>query len=277
MAKRPWYPRYVADYKMDTFGLSLAEHGAYCLLLDDYYYRGFLPSDPIHLYNICNSHVSEEQQAIDKVVEKFFERRGDRLHHKRVEAELENYSAIVEKRRKAIETRWKREREKDDTSEIQVNNKCIPEGDTHVLLTTTTTTTTNKPPPTPPLGGTARSDSNIASNSKPDDKEGSKKATQTKKAGVASELTEQAKSILDYLNRVTGRKFQPQDGTLKEIKARLAKGMTVENARLVIYDRWQEWRGDEVREGWANPKTIFRESNYWRDEGMLGDTQKKTG
>lgn len=40
-----WYPFYVGDYRKDTARLSTEQHGAYRLLLDEYWVAGPLPDD----------------------------------------------------------------------------------------------------------------------------------------------------------------------------------------------------------------------------------------
>lgn len=68
-----FYKRYMGDYSRDTAHLSLAEHGAYTLLLDHYYSTEKpLPADPSALYRICRAFDKAEQRAVLSVADAFF-------------------------------------------------------------------------------------------------------------------------------------------------------------------------------------------------------------
>lgn len=76
-----WYPRYAGDYIRKTRHLSMLEHGAYNMLLDHYYATGkpieisnasLLP-DHSRVYRLCSAVTKEEKQAVDSVLEMFFE------------------------------------------------------------------------------------------------------------------------------------------------------------------------------------------------------------
>ena len=75
-----WYARYPRDYGEKTAHLSLAEHGAYTLLLDHYMTSGgaIAIAMPIamHLlpvcYRICRAQSDEERAAVESVVRQYF-------------------------------------------------------------------------------------------------------------------------------------------------------------------------------------------------------------
>lgn len=77
-----FYKRFMGDYARGTAHLSLAEHGAYSLLLDYYYAteKG-LPDDRVALYRICRAFTPEEQQAVASVAEQYFHVGEDGLRH----------------------------------------------------------------------------------------------------------------------------------------------------------------------------------------------------
>lgn len=98
-----WYPRYYGDYARDTAHLSLAEHGAYTILLDHYYStRRFLPEAPEYAYRICRAFEDYEKAAVDTVLEQFFPVNGEGLrHNQRADRELVKEADVIEKRRRA--------------------------------------------------------------------------------------------------------------------------------------------------------------------------------
>lgn len=68
-----FYKRFMGDYAKDTAHLSLAEHGAYTLLLDHYYAtESPLPEDYQALYRICRAFDKKERQAVCAVADAFF-------------------------------------------------------------------------------------------------------------------------------------------------------------------------------------------------------------
>jgi uncharacterized protein YdaU (DUF1376 family) len=77
-------PLYVADYLRDTRHLDAAEHGAYLLLIMQYWTAGCLPSDDSRLARIACMTESEWKKA-KTVIEPFFE---PGWRHKRIDEEL---------------------------------------------------------------------------------------------------------------------------------------------------------------------------------------------
>lgn len=68
-----YYERYCGDYQRDTAHLSLAEHGAYTMLLDTYFsVEKPLPQEWPSLYRVCRAMTRIEQQAVKTVAEQFF-------------------------------------------------------------------------------------------------------------------------------------------------------------------------------------------------------------
>lgn len=68
-----YFEFYPGDYQRDTTDLSLAEHGAYLLLLSLYYSTGEpLPADLTALYRVCRAMTSKEQTAVKLVANRFF-------------------------------------------------------------------------------------------------------------------------------------------------------------------------------------------------------------
>jgi uncharacterized protein YdaU (DUF1376 family) len=93
-----YYRRYIGDYGRDTTSLSLAEHGAYALLLDAYYAdEHALPADLGLLNRICRATDKAEQAAVKRVADKFFPVNGDGLRHNaRADRELGKAKNAIE-------------------------------------------------------------------------------------------------------------------------------------------------------------------------------------
>lgn len=97
---RPWYPRFPGDYARKTPHLSLAEHGAYALLMDHYYtVGGPLPADDKQLLRVVRANSSTEKQATLAVLEQFFQRHENHYIQNRAEKELSRGRKIAETRR----------------------------------------------------------------------------------------------------------------------------------------------------------------------------------
>lgn len=94
---RPWMPLYVADYLADTCRLSTVEHGAYMLLIMDYWRNGGLPNDDKKLARIARMTESEWQEIRDNISELF----QPEWKHKRIDEEIAKSDAKVERRSEA--------------------------------------------------------------------------------------------------------------------------------------------------------------------------------
>ncbi len=96
-----FYRRYPGDYRRDTSALSLAEHGAYCLLLDHCYAsEESLPESMESIYRICSAMSDAERLAVDSVVSRFFPLNGDGTrHNRRVDRQLPEELARIESAR----------------------------------------------------------------------------------------------------------------------------------------------------------------------------------
>lgn len=88
-----FYKRYMADYAKKTARLTLAQHGAYTLLLDEVYAsEAPLPSGMDALYRVCRAMTKAEQEAVKSVAALFFPinedglRQNHRAHFELIEA-----------------------------------------------------------------------------------------------------------------------------------------------------------------------------------------------
>lgn len=99
---RPWMPLYVADYLADTRRLTMAEHGAYMLLIMEYWRNGGLPDDERKLARIVGATPEEWAAVRDNVAELF----QPGWRHKRIDAELAKSEGKSEAARASAERRW---------------------------------------------------------------------------------------------------------------------------------------------------------------------------
>ena len=98
----PWMPLYVADYLADTRRLSMAEHGAYMLLIMEYWRNGGLPDDERRLARIVGATPDEWLQVRDNVAELF----QPGWRHKRIDAELAKSRDKSEAAKASASRRW---------------------------------------------------------------------------------------------------------------------------------------------------------------------------
>ena len=106
-----WYAHHPGDYLRDTAHLSLAQHGAYRLLLDHYYSTaGPLPTDVTALHRVCRAFDQSEKDAVSSVLAESFELRADGYHNTRADAELAKQAEIRERLsdsgRRGAKKRW---------------------------------------------------------------------------------------------------------------------------------------------------------------------------
>lgn len=93
-----FYKRYPGDYRKKTARLTLAQHGAYTLLLDELYLtEQGLPAGLDELYRICSAMTKAEQDAVRSVAEAMFPVGPDGLrHNERAAEEIESAKPAIE-------------------------------------------------------------------------------------------------------------------------------------------------------------------------------------
>lgn len=68
-----FYKHFMGDYGRSTADLSLVEHGAYRLMLDQFYGSGRpLPADKRALYRLLRAESATEKQAVDAISLRFW-------------------------------------------------------------------------------------------------------------------------------------------------------------------------------------------------------------
>jgi uncharacterized protein YdaU (DUF1376 family) len=103
MAALPYMPLFVADYLADTADLSTAQHGAYMLLIMNYWQRGGpLPNDDARLAKITGLSARNWGQMRSRI-EEFFESGTEFWNHARIDRELSRVADKSLKSKKAAQ------------------------------------------------------------------------------------------------------------------------------------------------------------------------------
>lgn len=123
-----WMPLFIGDYLADTTRLTTEQHGAYLLLIMDYWRNGAPPDDDQILCSITKINAKDFKRIKPSVMSLF--RLTDGVwKHKRIDEELAESASrkkkSEEKAKKAAEARWGKaspEQASGDTSSIASSN-----------------------------------------------------------------------------------------------------------------------------------------------------------
>jgi len=87
-----YFELHIGDYQRKTAHLSLAEHGAYSLMLQTFYATERpLPADRKVLYRLLRADSAAERKAVDSIAAQFWQPANTGLTNKRAEEVLANY------------------------------------------------------------------------------------------------------------------------------------------------------------------------------------------
>lgn len=104
-----WMPLFIGDYLADTTRLTTEQHGAYLLLIMDYWRNGPPPNDDGILGSITKLN-HKDWKRVKPAVMALFKLEDGVFKHKRIEAELTDAAKRKEKSeqkaKKAAEARW---------------------------------------------------------------------------------------------------------------------------------------------------------------------------
>lgn len=100
-----YYKRHLGDYAKDTRHLSLAEHGAFCLLLD-YYYSTERPIPDDRCERIANAYADAEREAVRNVLASFFTLTPEGWRNQRADEEIAEFHGKSLKAKASAEKRW---------------------------------------------------------------------------------------------------------------------------------------------------------------------------
>lgn len=116
-----WMPLYVADYLADTSRLTTLQHGAYMLLIMDYWRNGSLPDDDFVLAQVTRMQ-GDAWSTARSVLVRFFSIENGVWVHKRIEEEIKkarvNSQKAHDRAVKAAAARWEKENALSNASSI---------------------------------------------------------------------------------------------------------------------------------------------------------------
>lgn len=114
-----WMPLYIGDYRKDTSRLTTEQHGAYLLLIMDYWTNGPAPDDDAVLARICLFEL-RAWRKMRPIIQRFFQVQGGEWRHKRIDEEIggakERADKAADRARKAAEARWSAQQERTASS-----------------------------------------------------------------------------------------------------------------------------------------------------------------
>lgn len=120
-----WMPFYVGDYLGDTQRLTTEQHGAYLLLILDYWRNGPPPDDDGVLAQITRLDAKLWKRHRAALIRLFVVRDGE-WHHKRIDRELdaakENADRRSSKAKAAAEARWGNAKPDDQASPVDATS-----------------------------------------------------------------------------------------------------------------------------------------------------------
>ena len=79
-----------------------------------------------------------------------------------------------------------------------------------------------------------------------------------------------AKLVIDYLNKKLGSAYRYSETSLRPIRARLREGYTLEDCKVVINRKYDDWIHDSKMKAYLRPETLFSP----KFEGYLNKTDR---
>lgn len=98
-----YYRRYIGEHRRDTGPLTLAEQGAYAVIMDEYYAQdGVIPRSNSELCILCHATSKIERNAVMRVAQRYFPADDSGIRHNAyADKQLVIALQAIEKMRKA--------------------------------------------------------------------------------------------------------------------------------------------------------------------------------
>jgi uncharacterized protein YdaU (DUF1376 family) len=104
MSNLPYLPFYVGEYLRETRHLTLEQHGAYVLLLLEYWWKSSLPDDDLQLARIVGVTPAKWQKLKPVLLDLF----DDGWRHERIDEQIKKSQDKVKKAKESAEARWRK-------------------------------------------------------------------------------------------------------------------------------------------------------------------------
>ena len=117
-----YYPRHLGDYARDAGHLTLAEHGAYTLLLDRYYATE-RPSGREEAFRICHANSKADREAVTRILREFFRWTDEGYRNKRADEEIHRAREKSGKAARSAQQRWMRTHSERNANGMLSNNQ----------------------------------------------------------------------------------------------------------------------------------------------------------
>lgn len=168
-AARPdtWMPLYVADYLADTITLTCEEHGAYLLLIIDYWRRQApLPDDDTTLAKTVRLPM-KRWRVVRATIATFFRVDEDGWHHKRIDNEIAEAAARQQRQQQRTSAATQARRNRNDERNVDRNEQRNDERDDEpednvTMNVTNNVTLSSSPSPSPEEARAEASESDAA-------------------------------------------------------------------------------------------------------------------
>ena len=266
-----FYPHYIGDYMTATADLSNMEDLAYMRMLSMYYqHEKPLTLDKSRLFRSIKMFTSEEVDAANYVLERFFKKTESGYVNDRCETEISKLNDLSSKRSRAAKARWNDAKSSKSNASAYANaqdsdasacangyaSACAEH--MHVVC-----------------NSESESDSDSESESTVKDMPGlqpdggAKKAKQDEKQAICDR-------VIAHLNSKTGHHYRPAPN-LKHVQKPLNAGYTEQDLIRVIDTKAAEWSGTDQAK-FLRPSTLFgngKFDEYLNQQPTLSDLRRK--
>ena len=248
-----YYQFNIGDWALHTSHLSLEEEAVYRRILD-FYYDTELPIPEDTKPVIRRLRLSQHSEVVDIILEEYFYLEDDGWHNKRVDEEIEKFKAKSDRAKVngakgGRPPKVKKEEPKDNQKEPRDN----PEKTQPVILAN-------------PEESKLKANEELRTKNEELGTRNYKPEDQKTMPGKPDD----AVLVIEYLNQVSGSKYQPVESNTKLIKARIAEGRTLEDIKAVIDRKNLEWPPGHPQRQYLRPSTLFNATKFNDYFGQIG-------